>query len=71
MPLRPQESDDMLKTMTERWIDIVIGGWLIISSWVLGFSDSVLIKWSSVLCGLILVVINVWIMAEQKEVVKK
>jgi hypothetical protein len=51
--------------MTERWIDVVIGGWLIVAPWVLGFSDEVLVKWSSVLCGLVLVAMNVWILSDR------
>ena len=57
--------------MTERWIDIVIGAWLIISPWVLGFSDSFLVKWSSVLCGIILVAMNAWILSEKHEAAVK
>ncbi len=57
--------------MTERWIDIAIGAWLIISPWVLGFSDSFLVKWSSVLCGIVLVVMNAWILSERREAEKK
>jgi hypothetical protein len=51
--------------MIERWINIVIGAWLIIAPWVLGFSDSVLMKWSSVLCGIILVAMNAWLLSEK------
>ncbi len=57
--------------MKERWADIVIGGWLIISPWVLGFSNDILVKWSSVLCGIILVAVNGWIIAEKREAIKK
>ena len=51
--------------MKERWIFIVIGVWLVISPWVLGFSDSVLVKWSNVLCGLVLIVMNAWVLPER------
>jgi SPW repeat len=57
--------------MTERWIDIAIGGWLVISPWVLGFSESVLIKWSSVICGVALVVINAWALSDKENNLKK
>lgn len=53
--------------MIERWISIIIGGWLIIAPWVLGFSYSVLVKWSSVLCGIILIAMNVWALTEKNE----
>ena len=44
--------------MTERWIDIAIGAWLIIAPWALGFSGSFFAKWGSVLCGIVLVLLN-------------
>jgi hypothetical protein len=50
--------------MKERWVYIVVGGWLIIAPWVLGFSDSVLVKWSSVICGLVLVAVNGWVLSK-------
>lgn len=57
--------------MTERWTLVVIGIWLIISPWVLGFSDSVLVKWSSVLCGIIIVAMNFWVLSGRSETAKK
>jgi hypothetical protein len=58
------------KKMAERWMNIVIGAWLIVSPWVLGFSDNVLIKWSSVLCGIILVAVNAWALSEKNKIIK-
>jgi hypothetical protein len=58
-------------TTTERWIIIAVGVWLIISPWILGFSDEVLVKWSSVLCGIILVVMNVWVLSAEIGTLKK
>ncbi len=49
--------------MVERWISVVIGMWLIVAPWVLGFSESILIKWSSILCGIILVAVNAWLLS--------
>ena len=57
--------------MKERWTFIAIGAWLIISPWVLGFSDSVLVKWSNIFCGIVLVAINAWALSEKYEAVKK
>ena len=57
--------------MAERWTFIVIGAWLIIAPWVLGFSDSVLVKWSSIFCGIILVAMNAWVISEKYEAIKK
>jgi len=42
------------------WLSIIIGGWVLISPWVLGFSAFGFAKWSNVLCGLILVVLGAW-----------
>ncbi len=58
-------------TTTERWIIIIVGAWLIISPWILGFSDEVFVKWSSVLCGIILVVMNVWVLSAEIGTLKK
>jgi len=42
------------------WLPIIIGAWILISPWLLGFSDISLAKWSDVLCGLVLVMVGVW-----------
>jgi hypothetical protein len=57
--------------MTEQWILMIVGAWLIISPWVLGFSDSILVKWSSVLCGIVIVAISFWNLSGWNENVKK
>ncbi len=46
--------------MTEKWAQLIIGVWLVISPWILGFSSITLMKWGNVIAGLILVLINVW-----------
>lgn len=46
--------------MTNRWTGFIVGIILIISPWVLGFSDISLAKWCNVLIGLLLVFMNVW-----------
>lgn len=51
--------------MTERWVSVAIGGWLIISPWVLGFSDNFLAKWTSVLCGIVLVLLSARALSEK------
>jgi hypothetical protein len=48
--------------MIENWTEFIIGIWLILSPWVLGFSNMVILKWSSVLSGLIIGLINGWIL---------
>jgi len=46
--------------VTENWIELVIGALVLISPWILGFSDISLARWLNVLCGMVLVVMNVW-----------
>ncbi len=53
--------------MAERWILAVMGVWLIIAPWVLGFSDDFLTKWASILCGIILVFLNAKGLSEKRE----
>ncbi len=46
--------------MIENWTELVIGIIMIISPWVLGFSDISLAKWCNVLIGLVLVIMAAW-----------
>ncbi len=41
--------------MKREWTILGIGAWILISPWVLGFSTIGFMKWSNVLCGLVLV----------------
>lgn len=40
---------------------VIAGVWAMISPWVLGFSDISIAKWNSLILGLIMVLLNVWI----------
>ena len=51
--------------MIGNWTEFIIGIWLILSPWILGFSNMVILKWSSVLSGLIIGLINAWILFGQ------
>lgn len=46
--------------MTASWVRLGIGAWAIISPWILGVSGVSLAKWSSVITGLILVILSLW-----------
>lgn len=46
--------------MTGYWTALVIGTMMIISPWVLGFSDISLAKWCNIVLGLVLVVASAW-----------
>ena len=39
----------------EEWVNGVLGLWLIISPWALGFTDLVPAMWNAVICGVIVV----------------
>ena len=44
--------------MAKQWVFFGIGVWIIISPWILGFSEISLAKWSNVLLGIVLVIIS-------------
>ena len=46
--------------MIEYWTTLVIGLMMIISPWILGFSDISLAKWCNILLGLTLVIASAW-----------
>jgi hypothetical protein len=50
------------KSMFENWTELIIGFWIMVSPWLFGFSDISIMKWSNVICGLILVLINAWML---------
>ena len=46
--------------MKREWTGLVIGAWILISPWLLGFASLGLMKWSNVLAGLVLVLMSAW-----------
>lgn len=46
--------------MSMRWLEIIIGLWLIISPWLLGFRSISVMMWSNTLVGIILVIAGLW-----------
>lgn len=42
----------------EEWVEIVLGAWLIVSPWLLGFTDMTELAWSSVIAGTAVVVLS-------------
>lgn len=44
--------------MIQNWAEFIIGIWIMLSPWLLGFSNVAILKWSNVLCGLALILIN-------------
>ena len=47
--------------MLLNWIMVAVGVWAMISPWVLGFSSISVAKWDSLVVGLVVVLLNVWI----------
>jgi len=46
--------------MIGNWTGLFIGIMMIVSPWILGFSDISLAKWCNILLGLALVLMNAW-----------
>jgi len=46
--------------MSRKWTEFVIGIILIISPWILGFSDISVAKWCNVLIGSVVALIATW-----------
>ncbi|MDO8504923.1 MAG: SPW repeat protein [Candidatus Liptonbacteria bacterium] len=53
--------------MSSAWTGLAIGVWLIISPWLLAFSEISPAKWSSVFTGLILTIVFAWEIFGEKE----
>ena len=49
-------SSFMKRSLTE----IIVGAWLLLSPWLLGFADISVMRWSDVVCGLVLILLGVW-----------
>jgi hypothetical protein len=47
---------------------IIIGIWILISPWLFGFSDISLAKWSNVILGLLLIIMNVWVLLDAVDI---
>ena len=48
------------KRIWEEWINLIIGAWVFISPWVLGFSHTVNAAWIMFVFGAITFVITLW-----------
>lgn len=42
----------------EEWVEIALGAWLIVSPWLLGFTDMTELAWNSVIAGAAVVVLS-------------
>lgn len=42
------------------WVQLVLGLWIFISPWILGFSDISTALWSNVIVGALVVIFGLW-----------
>lgn len=52
--------------MWQMWVSLILGIYVAISPWVLGFSDQSTLLWSSVIAGFIVAASSVWALAEHR-----
>ncbi len=48
------------------WTQLALGLWIILSPWFLGFSSITVMKWSNLIAGTVIFLINVWIIFGEK-----
>ena len=48
------------------WVIFVLGAWVLISPWVLGFTASAALIWTSVIAGTLVIVLASWVLAEER-----
>ena len=48
------------EVVTENWIEFMLGAALLLAPWMFGFADVPLAKWTDLLSGLVLVLMNLW-----------
>ncbi len=49
-----------MKLHTQHWIVIGIGGWLIVSPWILGFYKINLATWNVIIAGIAIAFVALW-----------
>ncbi len=51
----------------EEWTNAVLGAWLVISPWMLGYSTSPGLMWNAVISGALIVLFAGWTLMEQQD----
>lgn len=46
--------------VARNYAQLVLGIWILLSPWLLGFSSISIMTWSNLIVGIILILINVW-----------
>ncbi len=61
----------------QNYVQLIIGIWIFLSPWLLGFSSISIMTWSNLIAGIIIILINVWAifgeateLPEEKEIIK-
>jgi hypothetical protein len=42
------------------WLNVILGIWVIVSPWVLGFSSTPTPMWDNVIVGIVVVILGIW-----------
>ena len=50
----------------EEWSNMILGGWLLISPWIFGFSGSTALTWNAVVAGAVVIVLAAWSMGNAR-----
>jgi hypothetical protein len=51
----------------EEWANLALGGWLLVSPWVLGFATSTALMWNAVMFGALVLVFAGWSLVSDTE----
>jgi hypothetical protein len=51
----------------EEWVTLILGAWLLVSPWFLGFNAVSLLTWNTVLIGIVVTVCAAWAITEVED----
>ena len=51
----------------EEWVEVALGLWLLASPWALGFADDSVPMENALFCGLLVVVLALWVLASDED----
>ena len=49
-----------MKLKSKDWTGVFFGGWLVLSPWILGFSDLNLAFWNCIIVGVAVLLLTIW-----------
>lgn len=55
-----------INVMAANWTQLILGLWIILSPWLLGFSSITVMKWNNLFAGTVIFLVNVWIIFGEK-----